>query len=210
MIKEFENGKASDIPLVVLKKCANLISGHLSGFYNNFMKQGTFPKILKLGKIFPVFKKGDAQIFDNYRHISIIPIFGKIFEKIMYSRLCSFFVCNSVIYDKQFGFRKYHSTGHAINFSINEIINVTQNRNHVHIIGIFIDLSKAFDTIDHDKMLIKVEHYGIRGTTLKLLENYLKHREQLTNFKGIDSEISEVEYYKVSVTIKFLLTDFVC
>ena len=195
MIKEFENGKASDIPLVVLKKCANLISGHLSGFYNNFMKQGTFPKILKLGKIFPVFKKGDAQIFNSYRHISIIPIFEKIFEKIMYSRLCSFFVCNSVIYDKQFGFRKYHSTGHAINFSINEIINVTQNRNHVHIIGIFIDLSKAFDTIDHDKMLIKVEHYGIRGTTLKLLENYLKHREQLTNFKGIDSEISEVDYY---------------
>ena len=67
IIKEFENGKASDLPIVVLKKCANLISGHLSGFINYFMKLGVFPKILKLGKVTPVYKKGDAQTFDNYR-----------------------------------------------------------------------------------------------------------------------------------------------
>ena len=192
IMKEFENGKASDLPIVALKKCANLISGHLSGFYNNFMKHGKFPKILKLGKITPVYKKGDVQILDNYRPISIIPIFGKIFEKIIYNRLYSFFVSNAVIYNKQFGFRTHHSTGHAINVSMNKILNEIQNRNHV--IGIFIDLSKAFDTIDHDKMLIKLEHYGIRGKPLKLLTNYLKNRQQLTNFNGIDSEICEVDY----------------
>ena len=192
IIKEFENGKASDLPLIVLKKCANIISGHLSCFFNSFMKSGIFPKILKLGKITPVFKKGDTQIMDNYRPISIIPIFGKIFEKIIYTRLYSFFVSNSVIYDKQFGFRKYHSTGHAINFSVNKIINEIQNRNHV--LGIFIDLSKAFDTIDHDKMLVKLEHYGIRSTALKLLTNYLKKRDQCTNFKGIYSEPQEVSF----------------
>ena len=192
IIKEFDNGKASDLPLVVLKKCAHIISGHLSRFFNNFMISGIFPKILKLGKITPVFKKGDAQILDNYRPISIIPIFGKIFEKIIYSRLYSFLTSNGSIYEKQFGFRKYHSTGHAINYSVNKIISETQNRNHV--IGIFIDLSKAFDTIDHDKLIVKLEHYGIRSTALKLLTNYLKYREQYTNFKGIDSDTCEVDY----------------
>ena len=75
-----------------------------------------------------------------------------------------FFTSKSVIYKKQFGFRKKHSTNHAINYSINKIIDELQTRNHV--IGIFIDLSKAFDTIDHNKLVSKLEHYGIRGTCL--------------------------------------------
>ena len=128
-------------------------------------------------------------IIDQFQ---IIPIFGKIFEKIIYSRLYSFLVTNSVIYDKQFGFRKFHSTGHAINYSVNKIVSETQQRNHV--LGIFIDLSKAFDTIDHNKMIAKLEHYGIRSTALKLLSNYLKNREQYTNFKGIDSQTCEVDF----------------
>ena len=94
----------------------------------------------------------------------VLPIFGKIFEKILYNRLYSFFTSKSVIYKKQFGFRKKHSTGHAINYSINKIIDELQTRNHV--IGICIDLSKAFDTIDHNKLVSKLEHYGIRGTCL--------------------------------------------
>ena len=85
IIKEFYNGKASDLPPIALNKCANLISGHFSCFFNSFMKSGIFPKILKLGKIAPVFKKCDTQIMDNYRPVSIIPIFGKIFEKIIYT-----------------------------------------------------------------------------------------------------------------------------
>ena len=192
IIKDFENGKASDLPLTALKKCAQHISGHLSGYINHFMKIGKFPGILKIGKVTPVFKKGDAQEFDNYRPISIIPIFGKIFEKVIYDRLYSFFTTNGVVYDRQFGFRKRHSTGHAINYSINNIIDEIKKRNHV--LGIFIDLSKAFDTIDHHKLSIKLEHYGIRGTTLKLLTDYLKNRKQYTNFKGVDSETCNIEY----------------
>ena len=192
IIKEFESGKASDISLTVLKKCAIHISGHLSGFINNFMMSGEFPKILKVGKISPVFKKGDTQLFDNYRPISILPIFGKIFEKVIYNRFYSFFLSKSVIFKKQFGFRKHHSTMHAINYSIDKIISELQKRNHV--IGIFIDLSKAFDTIDHSKLLVKLEHYGIRGLPLQLMKSYLKNREQYTNFKGLDSKICQVDY----------------
>ena len=111
----------------------------MEGFFNNFLTLGIFPDILKVGKISPVFKKGNPQLFDNYRPVSVIPLFGKIFEKIIYKRLYSFFSSTNTIYDKQFGFRKNHSTSHAINYSINHILNEIESKNHV--IGIFIDLS---------------------------------------------------------------------
>ena len=164
IIKDFEGDKASDISVKVLKRIAIYISSHLSGFINYFMQLGVFPKLLKVGKISPIYKKGDSQLFENYRPISLLPIFGKIFEKILYDRLYNFFSSKSVIHSKQFGFRKNHSTGHAINYSINKILNELKQHNHV--IGIFIDLSKAFDTIDHEKLIIKLEHYGIRGICL--------------------------------------------
>ena len=112
-----------------------------------FIELGTFPKILKIGKVRLIFKKGDSQLFDNYRPISVLPIFGKIFEKVLYNKLYSF-----LVYNKQFGFRKNHSTSHAINYSVNKIISELQQHNHV--IGIFSDLSKAFDTLDHSKSII--------------------------------------------------------
>ena len=178
IINEFENEKASDISARVLKRVKDQISGHLSGFINNFMELGTFPKILKIGKVSPIFKKGDSQLFDNYRPISVLLIFGKFFKKVLYNRLYSFFMSKNVIYNKQFGFRKNHSTGHAINYSVNKIISELQQRNHV--IGIFIDLSKAFDTLDHSKLFTKLEHYGIRGMSLDLLKSYLTNRQQYT------------------------------
>ena len=192
IIKNFKNEKASDISIALLKKCIPLLSGHLTGFLNAFMESGTFPKILKVGKITPVFKKGDCQIFDNYRPISILPIFGKIFEKVIYSRLYSFFVTQNVIYDKQFGFRTNHSTAHAVNYSINKIIENIEKKNHV--IGIFIDLSKAFDTIDHSKLLVKLEHYGIRERGHDLIKNYLLNRAQYTDFLNTCSDHCPIEY----------------
>ena len=122
----------------------------------------------------------------------MLPIFSKVFEKILYHRLYSFFTSNDVIHSKQFGFRKNHSTGHAINYSINKILNELKQHNHV--IGIFIDLSKAFDTIDHEKLIIKLEHYGIRGICLKLIKSYLTNRQQYTVFDGINSDFLEIKY----------------
>ena len=88
--------------------------------------------VLKTGLITPIFKKGDPRQFNSYRPVSTLPIFGKILEK--------------VISENQFGFRKMHSTSHAINYSVNNILSEIENKNHV--IGIFIDLSKAFDTLN--------------------------------------------------------------
>ena len=192
IIKSFQNDKASDISVSILKKCAPLISGHLSNFMNAFMESGTFPNVLKVAKVTPIFKKGDPQIFDNYRPISLLPIFGKIFEKLIYSRVYEFLISQNVIYDKQFGFRKNHSTAHAVNYSINKIINNLEARHHV--IGIFIDLSKAFDTIDHEKLLTKLEHCGIRGTPHDLLKSYMHNRVQYTDFQNTFSDHCNIEY----------------
>ena len=192
IIKDFEFDKASDISVKVLKRIAIYISEHLSGFINYFMQQGIFPELLKVGKISPIFKKDDVHQFENYRPISVLPIFGKIFEKILYDRFYKFFTSKNVIHSKQFGFRKFHSTGHAINYSVNKIINELQKRNHV--IGLFIDLSKAFDTINHEKLLIKLEYYGIRGICLKLMESYLTDRKQYTEFNGTNSDLCSIKY----------------
>ena len=192
IFKTFQGDKASDISILVLKKCMHIISKHLAGFINSFMESGIFPSVLKVGKVTPVFKKGDPQLFDNYRPISILPVFGKIFEKIIYGRLYSFFGSEKIIYDKQFGFRANHSTSHAVNYSIDHILRNLEDKNHV--IGIFIDLSKAFDTIDHKKLLVKLEHCGIRGMCLELLRSYLADRKQFTDFQNTFSEHSLMEY----------------
>ena len=192
IIQNLETGKASDISILVLKKCSKYISGHLSGFFNNFMSNGIFPGLLKTGKITPIYKKGDRQDFGNYRPISTLPLFGKILEKIIYNRLYSFLTTINAIYEKQFGFRKQHSPNHAINFSINKVLSEIEQKNHV--IGVFLDLSKAFDTIDHQKLLTKLDHYGIRGRSLDLLKSYLSDRTQCTNFQNTLSDPCKISY----------------
>ena len=109
-----------------------------------------------------VFKKDNSQKLGNYRPVPVLPIFSKIFEKASYSRLYSFMKSMNVIYKNQFGFRKNYSTSHAINYSIDKILKEIEKKRHV--IGISIVLSKAFDIIDHKKLLIKIKNYGIRRT----------------------------------------------
>ena len=192
IIRELENGKASDISINLLKKIGRQLSPHLTRFFNWFLENGVFPQILKIGSITPIFKKGDTRFFDNYRPVSTLPIFGKILEKVIYSRLYSFFSYSNIIYDQQFGFRKKHSTCHAINISVSEVLRNVEKKRHV--LGIFIDLSKAFDTIEHEKLLAKLEYFGVRGTAHKLLESYLTSRDQITSFQKVSSEPCKVEY----------------
>ena len=192
IIGGLENGKASDIPVIVLKKASNSLAKHLSEFFNWFMNNGLFPSILKTGCITPIYKKGDPRYLDNYRPVSTLPIFGKVYEKIIYNRLYDYLTAMNIIYSRQFGFRKMHSTSHAVNYSVNRILSETEHKKHV--IGIFIDLSKAFDTIEHQKLLDKLEYYGIRGIALKTLQSYLSNRTQITSFQKELSDQCMVEY----------------
>ena len=180
IITALENGKSSDIPINIIKKSPVILSTKLAVFFNKFLREGIFPAILKVGNITPVYKKGNPQFQGNYRPISTLPLFGKIFEKIIYKRLYSYLITKNILYDKQFGFRKGHSTCHALNYSVNYVSEAVKNK--MHVIGIFIDLSKAFDTIDHNKLLSKLENYGIRGNCYQLIKNYISPRTQHTTF----------------------------
>ena len=114
IIRELQNGKSSDIPIGVIKKTSKIISPILSSHFNYLMKVGKFPDELKLGKITPIYKKESDELLENYRPVSTLPIFGKIFEKIIYSRLYNYFVSKGILHDRQFGFRKQHSTSHVV------------------------------------------------------------------------------------------------
>ena len=124
-----ENDKASDIAIRVLKKCSKYISEHLMKFFNCFMTNGSFPTILKNGSIAPIYKKGDSRYMDNYRPVSTLPIFGKIFEKVLYCRFYNFLLSKDVFYEKKFGFHKNHSTSHAINYSVNMVLSQLEAKN---------------------------------------------------------------------------------
>ena len=186
IICKSSNDKASDIPIVVLKHCKSVLSAILAKIFNNCISNGIFQDPLKVSKITPVCKKGANDDIGNYRPVSVLPIFGKIFEKILYSRIYSFMCSKNIISELQFGFRKYHSTNHAIQHSVSFI-----NDSHLagkHVLGIFIDLSKAFDTIDHDTLLSKLYHYGIRGNSYKFISSYLTNRYQYVKVNNAASD----------------------
>ena len=138
--------------------------------FNLSIEKAIFPDQLKIAKVAPLFKKGDNALMDNYRPISVLPCFSKILERIIYNRLYSFFSENNILYKKQFGFQKQHLTDHAIVYLVNEILKSFEN--NCYTLGVFIDLTKALDTVDHNILLKKLFHYAVRDNTLKLLQNY--------------------------------------
>ena len=160
--------------------------------YNSCISLGDFPSCLKIGRITPIYKKGSKNDVSNYRPVSTLPIFGKIFEKILYCRIYSFFTDHNILSSAKFGFRKFHSTNFAVNYSVNLIKQFHNNDNRS--IDIFIDLSQAFDTIDHSTLLCKLEWYGVRRIAHDFLKSYLTNRYQLTNFCGTYSEKDMVQY----------------
>ena len=192
IIKGLENGKSSDIPIIVLKKSAHIISPILVRLYNDCMKNGVFPSVFKTGKVTPIYKKGNKECLENYRPVSTLPIFGKVFEKIIYKRLYRFFISKGILHSDQFGFRKGHSTNHALHRSVDAITNA--NSGGLHVLGIFIDLSKAFDTLDHRILLSKLDNYGIRGQALQLLKSYLTNRSQYISIFDQKSETLKIEF----------------
>ena len=132
---------------------------------NQSFQSGIFPDKLEIAKVISLFKKGNTELPSNYRPISILPIFSKIFEKLMYRRLYRFLEIHKSLYSLQFGFQENHSIDHAL-VSLTEAIRNTLDNKSVGC-GIFIDLRKAFDTVNYNILLSKLEHYGIRGCALQ-------------------------------------------
>ena len=187
IINDLQNGKASDIPIVTIKVARTVISPYLTALYNSCFASGIFPKVLKISKISPIHKKGNKELIENYRPVSTLPVFGKIFEKLMYSRVYRFLTYKGILSDAQFGFRKGHSTAHAIHYSADIVKSALENKKHV--LGIFIDLEH-----DHKILLRKLENCGIRGIANDLFKSYLSDREQFTCFLEEKSTLAPMIY----------------
>ena len=188
-VKNFKSNTSSgydDIDIKIVKKVINYICKPLSAIFSKCIDCGVFPDQLKIARVIPVFKSGSQEILTNYRPISVLPIFSKVFEKCIYNRLLSFINECNILTSNQYGFREGHSTSHAL---INFIRNVTNAiDNEEAMLGIFLDLSKAFDTLDHDILIYKLELYGIRGVVLDLFKSYLQNRYQFVNVNGFKSQ----------------------
>ena len=152
------------ISSILLKHIADIIAPILAITINQSLMTGIFPKSLKIAKISPIYKKENPHIADNYRPISLLPVISKIFEKVVFIQVYDYFVENKLLYDSQYGFRKRHSTELAALEFIDKI--ATHLDQGKLPLAIFLDLSKAFDTIDHSILINKLEYYGIKGNAL--------------------------------------------
>ena len=174
-----------DITTSVVKSSIDIYVQSLTHILNLSLIQGVFPKELKIAKIIPLHESNEKNIINNYRPVSVLSVFSKIFERIMYERVYSLVNQNQLLYKFQFGFRKKYGTNTALIMLIDKIMNSLNNGDIV--LGLFLDFSKAFDCVNHDILIKKLFHYGIRGNCLDWFRNYLLSRKQYVIYKGINS-----------------------
>ena len=173
-----------------LKKIMPAIVQPFAYICNLSMTSGVFPQKMKLAKIIPVFKKGDTLSITNYRPISLLTVFSKVLEKIVFTRTTKFLEDYDILHESQFGFRKKQNTSHALLNLINKITKSIDDQTHT--IGLFLDFSKAFDTIDHTILLSKLTHYGIRGIAHDWYRSYLDERQQFTCIDSCNSKLRNI------------------
>ena len=193
IISSLNSNKTSgpnSIPYRVLFLLKNEISKQLADLFNLSFMTGVFPSVLKTAKVVPVFKKDSKLNYSNYRPISLLSNIEKILEKLMYKRLYAFLDYNNIIYDLQFGFRQQYSTSHAL-INITENIRKALDDGNIGC-GVFVDLQKAFDTVDHQILLAKLNHYGIRGVSNDWFKSYLSNRNQYVSINGYESGLAAI------------------
>ena len=188
IVKSLHSSSASGhdkIPVWIVKNTIDLISEPICSFVNFSIETGIVPSQLKIAGIIPIYKSGVNNLFSNYRPISVLPVFSKVLEKAVYNRLMNYIDINHILFSNQYGFRKNHSTSLAL-ISLYDKISAAFDANK-HTVGIFLDLSKAFDTVDHTILISKLEHYGILGLPLEWIHNYLSNRFQYVEYNGFCS-----------------------
>ena len=169
-----------------MKNVVNEIISPLTYILNQSLSNGKVPDKMKIAKVVQIFKKGHKESLNNYRPIPLLTTISKILERLVYKRTLKFLIDYNILSNSQFGFRKQHSTTHALLTFVDKVAHAIDNFEHT--IGVFLDFSKAFDTINHEILLYKLNHYGIRGRALEWFKDYLTNRKQFVNIKGHDSQ----------------------
>lgn len=195
IIDSLSNKKSSGIDMIsqyLVKKTKTILSPILTKLINYSISENSYPSCLKIAKITPIYKNGDKTDCNNFRPISILSTFNKIFERKIHNDISVFIEKNQILYTNQFGFRKFHSTIDALMKSHDYII--SERRKNNKIIGIFIDLKKAFDSLDNSILIKKLEYYGIRGPYNKLIESYLTNRKCITHVRDVVSSTRQIKF----------------
>ena len=177
----------------MLLVCDDTVGTPLKLIFENILISSSCPDVWNLANVTPIFKKGDKQSIVNYRPISLLPIYGKIFEKIIFNNLYSYFNVNNLLTINQSGFRPGDSTTNQLLFLVDEIHQAFEDPKSLEVRAVFLDISKAFDKVWHDGLIFKSKQNGIAGRLLQLFENYLLNRKQRVVLNGSRSEYSVIE-----------------
>lgn len=197
IIKHLKNTKSTgfdDICVLVLKHVCNIIAPILSYIINLCFEQGVFPSILKTSIIKPIHKNAEKCFMKNYRPIALIPVLSKVIEKVLYNNLYNYLEKYNIFAPEQKGFRKKISINVAIYEFLNMIYPRVDKRQPVY--ALFMDMSKAFDFVDHNILLTKLENYGIRGNALTLMKSYLFDRTQIASVSRICLKTKQETHYR--------------
>lgn len=179
-----------DLSAWLVKQIKQFVLQPLAYIISLSLSTGVIPEDLKVAKVIPLFKAGERQCFNNYRPISILPCFSKVMEKVVYKRIICHINNNSILYKHQYGFRKNHSTYMAVLHLIDNIISTLDS--NIFVCSIFLDLSKAFDTVNHNILLAKLQKYGFHGIVFKWLQNYITKRSQFVSINGCHSNKMDI------------------
>lgn len=182
----------NNLPTSILKSVVKEISPVMAELINRSLIGGIFPDFLKLSRVIPLPKEGDRADPCNYRPISTVHVFSKVFEKVVYGQLYEFLESNDILFNFQYGFRSGRSTAQAISHYLQSIYDNLDSGSLFF--SIFLDFRKAFDCVDHAVLLSKMNFYGIRGRALEWFESYLDGRTQYVSVDGADSNTCDVTH----------------
>ena len=191
-LKAKKSSGTDGISNILIKYCMNELLTPLTRIFNASINQAKYPNSWKIAKVIALYKKKKKDNPANYRPISLLNCFGKILERVVYNQMISFIKKHKILYIKQYAFREKHSTTHALVDVIDSIKKAIDKKNCM--IGLFLDIEKAFDCVNHDILLQKLDHYGFRGHCQDFIKSYLSDRIQFTKVNGRESSKMNIQY----------------
>ena len=191
-LKRSKSPGIDNIPPGTVKDAAKVIIHPLLHIINLSLATSTIPRDWKIARCVPIFKSGNTKEFDNYRPISVLPVFSKILERVVHNQLYEYLENNKFLSSQQFGFRRNRSTSSAVVY-FTDIVRKNMDRGQLTG-ALFIDLRKAFDTVDHSTLISKLPLYGIEHAEQRWIQNYLTQRSQIACFEGELSQEENISY----------------
>ena len=196
ILKVLKSNKAhgpDEISVAMIKLCSESICLPLQIIFQDIIESGSFPDQWKEANVTPVHKKKDKQTVSNYRPISLLPLFAKVFERIVFKNLYNFLISNKLITKNQSGFTPGDSGTNQLLSLINDIHKAFDDNRCLEVRSVYLDMSKAFDKVWHEGLLFKLKQNGIDGKLLQFFQSYLSNRRQRVVLNGRSSDWAPIQ-----------------